>query len=95
MTNTGAEFEDEDVVTAYIHRPDYPPALHRRLLELSPGRTRLLDLGCSPGKLARALAPRFTEAVAVDPVILDEATGRRIVEAMASLGGYFGYGARD
>ena len=67
MTNTGAEFEDEDVVAAYVHRPDYPPALHQRLLELSPGRTRLLDLGCGPGKLAGALAPHFADAVAVDP----------------------------
>lgn len=67
MTNTGAEFEDEDVVAAYVHRPDYPAALHARLLELAPGRARLVDLGCGPGKLARALAPHFDEVLAVDP----------------------------
>jgi SAM-dependent methyltransferase len=67
MTNTGAEFEDEDVVAAYVHRPDYPAALHARLLELAPGRARLVDLGCGPGQLARALAPQFDEVLAVDP----------------------------
>jgi len=67
MTNTGAEFEDEDVVAAYVHRPDYPAALHARLVKLAPGRARLVDLGCGPGKLARALAPHFDEVIAVDP----------------------------
>jgi SAM-dependent methyltransferase len=67
MTNTGAEFEDEDVAAAYVHRPDYPAALHARLLEIAPGRARLADLGCGPGKLARALAPHFDEVLAVDP----------------------------
>jgi len=67
MTNTGAEFEDEDVVAAYVHRPDYPPALHPRLLELIPGRERMVDLGCGPGKLARVLAPHFDDVLAVDP----------------------------
>jgi len=67
MTYAGEEFEDEDVAGSYVHRPDYPAALHARLLELAPGRLRLLDLGCGPGKLARALAPHFSEVVAVDP----------------------------
>ena len=57
--NTGAEFLDEDVARAYAHRTDYPPALHARLLELTPGRGRLLDLGCGPGKLGRGLAAQF------------------------------------
>ena len=65
--NTGAEFLDEDVARAYAHRTDYPPALHARLLELTPGRGRLLDLGCGPGKLGRGLAAQFEEVLAVDP----------------------------
>lgn len=65
--NTGAEFADPDVVRAYARRTDYPAALHARLLELTAGRERLLDLGCGPGKLARALAGRFGQVLAVDP----------------------------
>lgn len=65
--NTGAEFEDEGVVAAYVHRTPYPPALFDRLLQLTPGRARLLDLGCGPGKLTRTLAPHFAEVLAVDP----------------------------
>lgn len=67
-TNTGAEFEDEDVVRAYVHRTDYPASLFGRLLELcAAGRSRLLDLGCGPGQFARVLAPHFAEVLAVDP----------------------------
>ena len=62
-----AEFEDADVVACYVHRPPYPEALHARLLELMPQRGRVLDLGCGPGKLARALAPRVDQVIAVDP----------------------------
>lgn len=65
--NTGAEFADADVVQAYAFRTDYPAALHARLLELTAGRERLLDLGCGPGKLARALAGQFRQVLAVDP----------------------------
>jgi SAM-dependent methyltransferase len=61
------EFEDADVVAAYVHRPDYPPALHARLVELMPARGAVLDLGCGPGKLARALAPQVALVRAVDP----------------------------
>lgn len=65
--NTGAEFQDADVVRAYARRTDYPTALHARLMELAPGRARLADLGCGPGKLARVLAPGFEEVLAIDP----------------------------
>lgn len=64
---TGAEFQDEDVVAAYVHRPDYPQSLCDRLLGLMPRAGRVLDLGCGPGKLARALAARVDEVLAVDP----------------------------
>jgi len=62
-----AEFQDEAVVAAYVHRAPYPDALYRRLLELMPARRAVLDLGCGPGKIARGLAPRVGEVLAVDP----------------------------
>jgi SAM-dependent methyltransferase len=65
--SAGAEFQDDDVVAAYVHRPTYPAALIDRLLELAPQHGRVLDLGCGPGKLARALAPFVDEVIAVDP----------------------------
>ena len=63
----GQSFEDEAVARAYRHRPEYPDDLYRKLVEISPGRSRLLDLGCGPGKIARRLAPHFDSVVAVDP----------------------------
>jgi SAM-dependent methyltransferase len=65
--SAAAEFEDEDVVSAYAHRPSYPPALLGHLLRLAPERGQALDLGCGPGKLARALAPHFELVTGVDP----------------------------
>ncbi|MGK9171235.1 class I SAM-dependent methyltransferase [Inquilinus limosus] len=64
---TGEAFDDPDVAACYASRPPYPPELHRKLLELAPGRARLLDLGCGPGKLAIDLAPHFAHVIAVDP----------------------------
>ncbi|MDO8801437.1 trans-aconitate 2-methyltransferase [Phenylobacterium sp.] len=55
------------MVAAYVHRTPYPPALFERLLQLTPGRGRLLDLGCGPGKLTHGLAPHFAQVLAVDP----------------------------
>jgi SAM-dependent methyltransferase len=60
-------FEGLDVARCYRHRPPYAPALYERFLGLLPARHRLLDLGCGPGKIARALAPYFRAVVAVDP----------------------------
>lgn len=67
VANTGAEFGDDDVVRCYAYRTDYPEALHHFLTDLGSDRTRLLDLGCGPGKLARALSGAFGEVLAVDP----------------------------
>ena len=78
----GAEFEDADVVAAYVHRPPYPDALIARLLALVPapgaGTATVVDLGCGPGKLARALAPDVGEVIAVDPSAAMLALARRL-----------------
>ncbi len=62
----GETFEDADVVASYVHRPPYPDAVYARLVELSPARGALLDLGCGPGTVARRLAPAFASVTAVD-----------------------------
>jgi SAM-dependent methyltransferase len=90
---SGADFDDADVVRSYRHRAPYPAALLDRLSTLAAGAGRLLDLGCGPGKLARALAHRFEAVDAVDPSpamleagqVLDEGRSRNIrwIEARA------------
>jgi ubiquinone/menaquinone biosynthesis C-methylase UbiE len=64
--NSGNDFDDADVARAYANRAAYPPALFEALAELAGERTRALDLGCGPGKLAIPLADRFDEVWAVD-----------------------------
>lgn len=76
--NTGAEFEDVDVARAYRARSAYPRELYVRLCELAPGRTRAIDLGCGPGKLALGLADAFDEVFAVDPSAAMLAAGREL-----------------
>ena len=51
------------------HRPPYPAALIRDLLERSrvPKDGFVLDLGCGPGLLSLPLAPHVREVWAVDP----------------------------
>jgi SAM-dependent methyltransferase len=73
-----AEFEDAEVARCYRFRAPYPDALHHRLVTLAAGDERLLDLGCGPGKLARALAGRFKEVDAVDPSGAMLAEGQRL-----------------
>lgn len=67
VQNTGLEFDDAEVATAYLKRPAYPDALLDRLAELAARRDHVLDLGCGPGKLARPLADRFAAVTAIDP----------------------------
>jgi SAM-dependent methyltransferase len=78
-----AEFQDDAVVAAYVHRPPYPEALLARLLELMPARRAVLDLGCGPGKIARALAPHVREVLAVDP----SAAMLRLGQGLGSIAG--------
>src|SRR3569623_113034 len=73
-----ATFQDAGVVAAYLHRPPYPDALYRRLLELMPARRAVLDLGCGPGKIARALAPHVDEVLAIDPSAAMLRTGQAL-----------------
>src|SRR5215475_1949082 len=60
-------FQDDDVVHAYAHRPDYPAALFDALLARTAGRAISLDLGTGPGKIAGRLAPHFAHVDALDP----------------------------
>jgi SAM-dependent methyltransferase len=62
-----AIFAQDDVAASYFARPPYAPALYEALLALTAGRTRALDIGCGPGKVARVLAEHFGEVVALDP----------------------------
>ena len=48
------------------YRPPYPAALLAHLLAETPGRGRMLDLACGPGRIALALAPKFESVLAVD-----------------------------
>ena len=63
----GASFEEANVVENYPYRPPYPGSLLDRLVEITPRRTSLLDIGCGPGKISRPLAGRFETVTAVDP----------------------------
>ncbi|HEY6600019.1 MAG TPA: class I SAM-dependent methyltransferase, partial [Pseudomonadales bacterium] len=55
-----------EVASFYVHRPEYPQRIFEQLVELSPHRHGLLDLGCGTGKIARALAGSFASVTAVD-----------------------------
>jgi SAM-dependent methyltransferase len=66
-------FEKRRFRTAAQHylqgRPAYAPALFDRVVALTALRSdaRVLDLGCGPGQLALAFAPRVAEVVGIDP----------------------------
>ena len=70
-------------------RPPYAPGLADRLAAALPldGHGRLLDVGCGPGVLALALAPRVDEAVGVDPDegMLAEAARRAAAAGIANV----------
>ena len=66
-------FEPRRFRTAAAHylagRPGYAPRLIRRVAELCTlgAADRVLDLGCGPGQLAKALAPFVGAVVGIDP----------------------------
>jgi trans-aconitate methyltransferase len=68
-----AVFQPHRFRTAARHylagRPPYAPRLIRLVAELVglSGRDSMLDLGCGPGLLAGAFAPRVAAVVAIDP----------------------------
>lgn len=69
----GWEWDDtlfEGSASYYLRgRPPYAPGLANRITEALSldGTGRLLDVGCGPGVVALPLAPRFEEAVGLDP----------------------------
>lgn len=81
----GILFDDYDVARCYAHRAPYAPALYDFLLTLVPGRTRALDLGCGPGKIARDLAPHFKSVEALDPAEPMIAVGRGNCAGIANI----------
>nr|WP_017964933.1 class I SAM-dependent methyltransferase [Rhizobium leguminosarum] len=72
----GSSFSETDVVANYRYRPPYPDAVFRKLLAIAPRSQHLLDIGCGPGKISRALAGASTTVTAVD-----------LSEQMIALGG--------
>jgi len=80
----GQSFENSDVADHYQYRPDYPPALLRKLVELSPGKQRALDLGCGTGKVARRICHEFDTITAVDASCSMLGVGRRLQEKRSS-----------
>jgi SAM-dependent methyltransferase len=60
-------FQQTSVVERYGKRPPYPQSLIDGLLALAPASSRILDLGCGHGAIARAIAPTAAGVVGVDP----------------------------
>ena len=68
MSNlSGTSFMATEISGLYLHRPPYAADVYKYLADKSLSTTRLLDLGCGEGKIARPLAKVFDQVVAVDP----------------------------
>jgi SAM-dependent methyltransferase len=64
----GARFALHRMAANYRFRPDYSSEVYDTLSGLLPDRPRtLLDAGCGPGKIVRALVDQIDGADAVDP----------------------------
>jgi len=59
-------FEEVEVAEHYRFRPAYPEPLMARLVEISPGRSALLDLGCGTGEITRRISRLFESTLAID-----------------------------
>lgn len=71
-------FMHPGVAVAYRHRPPYPDAVFRTLLELIKDRPRrVLELGAGEGAIARHLAPAVDELDAVEASPAMIVAGRR------------------
>lgn len=60
-------FEEHDVARCYSYRPPYPDVLFDYLFRIVNPKSRALDLGSGPGKIATVLAGSFDEVIALDP----------------------------
>jgi len=62
-----ARFTHQSVVDAYVHRPPYPAETFAILAGLMVGESRaVLDVGCGPGNIARAMTAFANRVDAVD-----------------------------
>jgi SAM-dependent methyltransferase len=81
----GAWFKDPLLVEAYPARPAYPSAVFQLLAELVVDTpSRLLDIGCGTGDLARRLAPLVERVDALDFSEAMLESGRRLPAGSAS-----------
>ena len=63
-----AQFGDEEVAAAYLHRPPYPPETFVVLAPLLGSRPRtVVELGAGTGDLTVGLAPLVDRLIAVEP----------------------------
>ena len=81
---SGSSFLSAEVVNLYAHRPPYAAGIYPFLSERAPRNSRLLDLGCGEGKIARPMAKRFEEVVAVDPSAKMIALGQSLENGQAT-----------
>ena len=59
----------DEAAEAYdVARPEYPPELIDKLMELAqlPANARILEIGCGTGQITGSLAERGYEIVAVE-----------------------------
>lgn len=62
-----SRFKNRSLAEAYQLRPPYPDETYKILLSLLGGsRRKVLDVGCGPGKIARALVDHVDSVDAVD-----------------------------
>ena len=84
-TQYASIFGDASVVHAYQYRPPYPPATFEILLSLiDPDATprTVLDAGCGPGNIARALVQEVDRVDAVDVAARMIAAGQALPGGM-------------